>query len=100
MKATPLISSTFASAVVFLLMKFAVMAMASLPLNSLRRNPRGNYKRKRKPFKVRNQRAQTCDTINPKTKSKPNHLCAHVCFYVKLHTAQYKCNQMFCIMTM
>ena len=41
MKATPLISSTFASAVVFLLMKFAVMAMASLPRNSLRRNPGG-----------------------------------------------------------
>ena len=38
-KATPLISSTFASAVVFLLMKLAVMAMASLPRNSLRRNP-------------------------------------------------------------
>lgn len=43
MKATPLISSTLASAVVFLLMKFAVMAMASLPRNSLRRNPRENY---------------------------------------------------------
>lgn len=39
MKATPLISSTFASAVVFLLMKLAVMAIASLPRNSLRRNP-------------------------------------------------------------
>lgn len=38
-KATPLISSTLASAVVFLLIKFAVMAMASLPRNSLRRNP-------------------------------------------------------------
>lgn len=39
MKATPLISSTFASAVVFLLMKLAVMAMASFPRNSFRRNP-------------------------------------------------------------
>lgn len=38
-KATPLISSTFASAVVFLLMKLAVIAMASFPRNSLRRNP-------------------------------------------------------------
>ncbi len=39
MKATPLISSTFASAVVFLLIKFAVMAMASLPRNSFLLNP-------------------------------------------------------------
>lgn len=39
MNATPLISSTLASAVVFLLMKLAVMAMASFPRNSLRRNP-------------------------------------------------------------
>ena len=39
MNATPLISSTLASADVFLLMKFAVMAMASLPRNSLRWNP-------------------------------------------------------------
>lgn len=38
-KATPLISSTLASAVVFRLIKFAVMAMASLPRNSFRRNP-------------------------------------------------------------
>lgn len=41
MKATPLISSTLASAVVFRLIKFAVMAMASLPRNSFRRNPGG-----------------------------------------------------------
>ena len=40
MNATPLISSTLASAVVCLLMKFAVMAMASFPRNSLRANPR------------------------------------------------------------
>lgn len=39
MKATPLISSTLASAVVFLLTKLAVMAMASFPRNSLRLNP-------------------------------------------------------------
>lgn len=39
MKATPLISSTLASAVVFLLMKFAVMAIASLPLNSFLLKP-------------------------------------------------------------
>lgn len=39
MKATPLISSTFASAVVFLFLKLAVMAMANFPLNSLRRKP-------------------------------------------------------------
>lgn len=39
MNATPLISSTLASAVVFLLMKLAVMAMASFPRNSLRRKP-------------------------------------------------------------
>lgn len=40
MKATPLISSTFASAVVFLLMKLAVMAIASFPLNSFLLKPR------------------------------------------------------------
>lgn len=40
-KATPLISSTLASAVVFRLIKFAVMAMASLPRNSFRRKPGG-----------------------------------------------------------
>lgn len=39
MKATPLISSTLASAVVFLLMKLAVMAIASLPLNSFLLKP-------------------------------------------------------------
>lgn len=39
MKATPLISSTLASAVVFLFLKLAVMAMASFPLNSLRLKP-------------------------------------------------------------
>lgn len=39
MNATPLISSTLASAVVFLFLKFAVMAMASFPLNSLRLKP-------------------------------------------------------------
>lgn len=39
MKATPLISSTFASAVVFLLMKLAVMAIASFPLNSFLLKP-------------------------------------------------------------
>lgn len=37
--ATPLISSTLASAVVFLFLKLAVMAMASFPLNSLRLKP-------------------------------------------------------------
>jgi len=58
MKATPLISSTFASADVFLLMKFAVMAMASFPLNSLRRNPGGSYKEDEEAvLKVRKQRA-------------------------------------------
>lgn len=39
MKATPLISSTLASAVVLRLIKLAVMAMASLPLNSFLLNP-------------------------------------------------------------
>lgn len=39
MKATPLISSTLASAVVFLLMKLAVMAIASFPLNSFLLKP-------------------------------------------------------------
>lgn len=39
MKATPLISSTLASAVVFLLTKLAVMAMANFPRNSLRPKP-------------------------------------------------------------
>lgn len=39
MKATPLISSTLASAVVFLLMKLAVIAIASLPLNSFLLKP-------------------------------------------------------------
>jgi len=39
MKATPLISSTLASAEVFLFLKLAVMAMASFPLNSLRLKP-------------------------------------------------------------
>lgn len=48
MKATPLISSTLASAVVFLLMKFAVIAMASFPRNSLRRKPGKNYARVQK----------------------------------------------------
>lgn len=38
-KATPLISSTLASAVVFLLTKLAVMAMANFPRNSLRAKP-------------------------------------------------------------
>lgn len=38
-KATPLISSTLASAVVFLLMKLAVMAMASFPRNSFLLKP-------------------------------------------------------------
>lgn len=65
MNATPLISSTFASAVVFLLMKLAVMAIASLPRNSLRRNPGENYKRMRKwRKKVRNQCAQSW-TVTP-----------------------------------
>lgn len=40
-KATPLSSSTLASAVVLRLMKFAVMAMASFPRNSFLRNPDG-----------------------------------------------------------
>lgn len=44
MKATPLISSTLASAVVLRLMKFAVIAIASLPRNSFRRNPAGRRK--------------------------------------------------------
>ena len=39
MKATPLSSSTLASALVFLFLKLAVMAMASFPLNSLRLKP-------------------------------------------------------------
>lgn len=39
MKATPLISSTLASAVVLRLTKFAVMAMASFPLNSFLLKP-------------------------------------------------------------
>lgn len=39
MKATPLISSTLASAVVFLFLKFAVMAMANFPLNSFLLKP-------------------------------------------------------------
>ena len=38
-KATPLISSTTASAVVRMFLKLAVMAMASFPLNSFLRNP-------------------------------------------------------------
>lgn len=38
-KATPLISSTLASAVVFLLTKLAVMAIANFPRNSLRAKP-------------------------------------------------------------
>lgn len=42
MKATPLISSTLASAVVLRLMKFAVTAMASFPRNSFLRNPTGH----------------------------------------------------------
>lgn len=39
MKATPLISSTLASAVVFLFLKLAVMAMANFPLNSFLLKP-------------------------------------------------------------
>lgn len=39
MKATPLISSTLASAVLFLFMKLAVMAMASFPRNSFLLKP-------------------------------------------------------------
>ena len=39
MKATPLISSTLASAVVFLLVKLAVIAIASFPRNSVRLKP-------------------------------------------------------------
>lgn len=39
MKATPLISSTLASAEVFLFLKFAVIAMASFPLNSFLLKP-------------------------------------------------------------
>lgn len=39
MKATPLISSTLASAVLFLFLKLAVMAMASFPLNSFLLKP-------------------------------------------------------------
>lgn len=38
-KATPLISSTLASAVVLRLMKFAVIAMANFPRNSFLRKP-------------------------------------------------------------
>lgn len=45
MKATPLISSTLASAVVFLLMKLAVMAMASFPRNSFLLKPAEKHKR-------------------------------------------------------
>lgn len=47
MKATPLISSTLASAVVFLLTKLAVMAIASLPRNSFLLNPESERKRGR-----------------------------------------------------
>lgn len=39
MRATPLISATWASAAVFLLMKLAVMPMANFPLSSLCLNP-------------------------------------------------------------
>lgn len=39
MKATPLISSTLASAVLFLFMKLAVIAIANFPRNSFLRNP-------------------------------------------------------------
>lgn len=39
MDATPLISSTLASAVELVFVKLAVMAMASFPLNSLRLKP-------------------------------------------------------------
>lgn len=45
MKATPLISSTLASAVVFLLMKLAVMAIASLPRNSFLLKPETKNKK-------------------------------------------------------
>lgn len=41
MKATPLISSTLASAVLFLFMKLAVIAIASFPRNSFLLNPVG-----------------------------------------------------------
>lgn len=44
MKATPLISSTLASAVVFLLMKLAVIAIANFPLNSFLLKPENQMK--------------------------------------------------------
>lgn len=48
MKATPLISSTWASAVVFLLMKLAVMAIANFPLNSFLLKPGFKNKARRR----------------------------------------------------
>lgn len=47
MKATPLISSTLASAVVLRFTKLAVMAMASLPRNSFRLKPGDEKKREK-----------------------------------------------------
>lgn len=58
MNATPLISSTLASAVVFLLMKLAVMAMASFPLNSFLLKPG----RENEASKTANQRKSRRDT--------------------------------------
>ena len=46
MKATPLISSTLASAVLFLFMKLAVIAIASFPRNSFLLNPVGGNEEK------------------------------------------------------
>lgn len=51
MKATPLISSTLASAVVFLFIKFAVIAMASFPRNSFLLKP-GEQRQELKPLQT------------------------------------------------
>lgn len=51
MKATPLISSTLASAVVFLFIKLAVMAIASFPRNSFLLKP-GEQRQELKPLQT------------------------------------------------
>lgn len=88
MKATPLISSTLASAVVFLLMKLAVMAMASFPRNSFRRNPAKGDRMRNQGETVRQDRETRAhgsftETTNPKI----------------AYDALKKHNQMFCVMT-
>lgn len=61
-KATPLISSTLASAVVFRLIKFAVMAMASLPRNSFRRNPEGEERYFQRWKALAREEGRSCQT--------------------------------------